>query len=187
MTKKVIFLILFNFALLNIKGQIHNTIELISFNVNQVNNTVVLTWATSFEDSSLFYNIQRSPDNINFYSVDSILAAGNCLTLTNYLYNDSGPFLENGVLYYRLMVTFGNQTSMITPSIHIFYYNSIEENINSISWKIFPNPSKNYVTLEFEQNKYFHCFLIIYDMNGHEVLKINNFQSDQQKIYIDKI
>jgi len=23
-------------------------------------------------------------------------------------------------------------------------------------------------------------------MNGHEVLKINNFQSDQQKIYIDK-
>ena len=78
-------------------------IELISFNADCHNNTVLLSWATASEINNAYFTIQRSMDGITFSDLVFINGKGNSNTLSNYSYLDKNPL--NGLTYYRLKQT----------------------------------------------------------------------------------
>lgn len=74
-------------------------VTLLSFDGNAGNNNILLRWKTSSEHNSKYFDIEKSTDGINFYSLGLTQAAGNSAVTLNYNYTDNQPVALN---YYRL-------------------------------------------------------------------------------------
>jgi hypothetical protein len=101
-------------------------------------NAVGLSWQTTQEESTSSFDIQRSPDGINWNSIGSVLAQGNSGFVTNYSFHDLFPI--GLVDYYRLKSI--NQDGT-------FSYSDVEiiSISPSASFRIFPNPAKDYLNI----------------------------------------
>lgn len=60
----------------------------------------------------------------------------------------------------------------------------VENHLYSNNYRIYPNPSNQFATLEFNNSKNLNCTLILYDIYGRLVHAINNIITD--KIVIDR-
>lgn len=78
-------------------------IQLLHFHAQLVNKEVAVSWATSAEWNSVYFDIQRSVDGIQFTNIGRVNAAGNSNTLKQYLWNDASALLQSSsTLFYRL-------------------------------------------------------------------------------------
>ncbi|MBA3664876.1 MAG: hypothetical protein H0W61_11810 [Bacteroidetes bacterium] len=75
-------------------------IELLNFTANQIDNTIMLQWASASEKNFREYEIQKSTDGVSFNEIGIIKAAGNNQIIQKYAFSDTNPF--NGLVYYRL-------------------------------------------------------------------------------------
>ena len=76
-------------------------ITLINFKGQQLqNNTNLLEWSTSSEINNDFFNIERSINAKEFYSIGEVNGAGNSNNLIRYKFTDNSP--NSGRNYYRL-------------------------------------------------------------------------------------
>jgi hypothetical protein len=116
-------------------------VKLTAFNGKLSTETeATLSWATSLEDNSFQYEVQRSADGKNYVTVGKVVAAGTSIETVKYNFNDVLP--GAGAYFYRLkMVDLDGKTEM-SKSV---YVNSKKG--TSVVTKIFPNPFTSEVQL----------------------------------------
>ncbi|MFI5172021.1 MAG: T9SS type A sorting domain-containing protein, partial [Chitinophagales bacterium] len=92
-------------------------IELIEFTgwFNGVENE--LHWKTGTEINSNYFEIQKSPDGINFSPIGIVDAAGNSTSELNYLFYDDDPII--GINYYKLKMVDQDGSFEFTNTIAI--------------------------------------------------------------------
>jgi hypothetical protein len=87
-------------------------VQLTSFTGEKEGDLNLLQWTTSSEINNDHFELQKSYDGINFFTIQNISGQGSTNSVTNYLYYDSE--ITNFTVYYRLIqIDFDG-----TPSIH---------------------------------------------------------------------
>jgi len=142
-------------------------VELISFEVKNQNSTSnQLKWETASEFNNDYFQIERSEDAINFYSIGRIKGAGNRNEKTSYMFIDDAVNYSS-MIYYRLKQTDFNGSSAYSAII------SLKNNVlNKLD--IFPNPSSTGV---FEIKGFENGTIIqldVIDMLGKSIYKESN-------------
>lgn len=117
-------------------------VSLLSFDAIKKGNTVQLTWSTAREQNNKGFEIERSADGKSWTTsgfVPSHLANGNSSTKQQYAFTDTKPL--NTLNFYRL-----KQINLDGR----FDYSSVRSVLfgNEGNILIYPNPAKDYVTLE---------------------------------------
>ncbi len=82
-----------------IKGTLILPIELISFNCDVVGDNILLSWLTAIEINNDYFHIEHSIDGFNWYSLQTIQAAGNSNNTLEYSFMHSP---NSKINYYRL-------------------------------------------------------------------------------------
>jgi hypothetical protein len=135
-------------------------IKLISFDVFSQNNTAVISWSTSSEQNSNHFEIQKSTDGINFYTIGKVNAAGNSSSTIKYEFADLNT--SKGLFYYRL--------KQIDLDGKLEFSNIKKINFSSISSiKIYPNPTNNNLNIIFSEMIIEKQNIRLYNLQGQLV------------------
>ena len=82
-------------------------IDLISFNAeylgSETHPVVIVTWEVASQVNNDYFEVQRSVNVENWYTVETVTGAGNSNTQMSYSIIDTNPFY--GISYYRLKQT----------------------------------------------------------------------------------
>lgn len=166
---------LFNYAAYDNGGNLSNTatyvipvippivlpVKLLSFTGKPDGSHSLLSWETSQEINSDYFNIERSNDATSFIRIGTVKAAGNSSVSRQYGFTDMSP--DNGVNYYRL--------KMVDKDGSVAYSNIV---VIRFSHKpgihVWPNPftSKVHVAIHAENNRGISVRII--DASGKAVL-----------------
>jgi hypothetical protein len=111
-------------------------VGLLNFEAYAMGRSVVLQWATAFEQDNDYYSIERSQDGITYAAVGALPGAFNTANLTNYEYTDGDPL--DGVSYYRLVQYDLDGKQAIYGPVAVRF-----ESKPDISFKAYPNPISN--------------------------------------------
>ncbi|MGG7662671.1 T9SS type A sorting domain-containing protein [Dyadobacter sp. BHUBP1] len=106
-------------------------VKLVTFDAEKDERRVKLTWRTSFEYNSDFFEIQRSRDMKSWKVLDHVSSAGESSQQVDYAYADADPIA--GIGYYRLKMVDRDGTFAFSQ-------------IRKVSWDgtdlvVFPNPA----------------------------------------------
>jgi trimeric autotransporter adhesin len=115
-------------------------VSLLTFDGRQVNNTNVLDWSTSAEQNSKEFEIEKSSDGTNFYSIGIVPAAGNSSSVRNYSFTDKQV---NEFNYYRLKMIDIDRRSVFSRTILLKNPNA-EQNV-----RVVENPFRSNITVRF--------------------------------------
>lgn len=118
-------------------------VELLSFTGTPVINGNQLDWSTATETNNDYFDLERSTDGIEFVKITTIDGNGNSTSTNNYKFLDSDP--ADGTNYYRLKQTDFNGEYFYSGIISI-------QNSNSATVLVYPNPSKDIVTIDITDN-----------------------------------
>ena len=162
-----------SYAFSPVSGIVILPIELSTFEVEALENSYnKLTWITESERNSSHFEIEKSDDGKEFYSVDKVTAAGNSTQKLSYLELDKS---ENSLItYYRLkLVDFDGK----------FTYSPIKavKNSSSEAVSVYPNPSEDgKINIELNSSKKYDK-ISIYSNNGKLIEEIElNFDAQIQ-------
>jgi uncharacterized protein (DUF1501 family) len=120
-------------------------IELTSFTGRAIDNATLLQWLTASEWSNLKFEIERSPDAINFIKIGEVSGAGTSNIPHNYSLRDELPL--SGINYYRLKQIDNNGTFTYSHILSIYFGSK-----GIIG--IFPNPANNFISLQLTNSDY---------------------------------
>ncbi len=107
-------------------------IELINFDATKSAGQVIVNWNTASEESSDYFNIQRSSDGINWYTIGKVTASGNTNSIVEYSFLDKTPL--STISYYRL------ESVDLNGRIQYSDMEKIESSSNS-EISVIPNPN----------------------------------------------
>jgi len=107
-------------------------VELLSFKGTEEEGASILSWQTTSEINSSYFELDRSADGIDFTSVGQVNAAGSSSSLLNYSFKDENPL--SGINYYRLKSVDKNESYKFSETIAI----DMGKGSNSVS--LYPNP-----------------------------------------------
>ncbi|MDE3213110.1 MAG: T9SS type A sorting domain-containing protein [Bacteroidota bacterium] len=147
-----------------------------AFNVQTVDDQVLVTWQTQQEFNSDAFQIERSTDGANFIQIGEVSAAGNSGVAHNYSFTD-GTLTGSGTFYYRLkMVDIDGTYSYST--IH-----SISAGAPLNSYSVFPNPvpAGNKITIH---NLTGPSVIRVFDLSGRMLNSFNASNTRQSEINI---
>ncbi len=136
-------------------------VKLISFDGKLKEDKVQLEWITASEINSEYFEIMRSNDGYNFESIGKINAAGNSVDFLNYVFYDPSPL--NVVNYYKL-VQYDFDGASEEFKIIAVSINKNEFKMNAL----YPNPSLNFITVNFQSEVAEAYLLSIVDEQGKE-------------------
>ena len=161
----------------NISGALPLT--LLNFQITEQNAAAQLTWQTTNEVNTAYFNVQRSTDATHFNTVGKVNSTDISTTINNYSYADNIRGISFPIIYYRLQQVDidGNfQYSKIIPL-------TISE-VNS-EVKIFPNPASDYVTISTNNPQGFGgAILKIVDVAGRITMQQNLTAEMNQQVNI---
>ena len=116
-------------------------IELLSFDVTNAKDKIMLNWATASETNNDFFQVERSLDGLHWNVLDTVKGAGDSKELISYEYADLLPY--HGRNYYRLkQVDFDGK----------FEYSSVKSVVFDYSSTLFPNPTTGIVNVISEDD-----------------------------------
>ena len=128
-----------------------------SFNVQQLTPSplerVGVRWETASEINTTHFNIQRSEDGLNFYTIGKVKAKGP----STYTFNDQSSLRGAGGLY-RLEIVDKNGA--------LSYSEVRELSIINYPLSVFPNPTKGDITIQFSNNEMGSHVIKITDVYG---------------------
>jgi hypothetical protein len=137
----------------------------ITFSGNLRSSVPVLNW-TSFNNNHVnYYELQRSEDGQNFYSLGRIENSNTENPIQNYIYTDNEAG-TNRTVYYRLKMI---SSTGITYSRIINMQLAINKNFS-----LTPNPAVNYTRLSLSLEKAEQVRLFVYKVSG-ELIFTNNY------------
>ncbi|NMM48139.1 T9SS type A sorting domain-containing protein [Marinigracilibium pacificum] len=142
-------------------------VELISFEIDINEDEVYLTWATVNEKNNDYFEILRSKDGTNWYSVGQVAGNGNTTNIVNYSYTDKPD--NSGTFYYRLkQVDFNGDYEEFSIQRISFHREQVT---------IFPNPFKDWLMINTKYNQ-----IQIFNETGEFIYEIPN-QGTMAEIY----
>lgn len=117
-------------------------VEMSEFNAEAREATVDVTWSTSSEIGSAWFDVQRSSDNEHFTDIGRVQASGNSSSRSEYLFVDREPL--PGYSYYRLNQVDLDGTAELTHAVPV-YFKSKQPML-----QVYPNPVRDelYVSLD---------------------------------------
>ena len=117
-------------------------VSILNFNGNIKDSKAYLTWNTAAELNNKGFNIERSRDGKNFTDLGFVKGAGTSAKLNTYSYTDATLSDLSNTAYYRLKQT--DFDGKIT------YSKVIALSLGNIAdWKMYPNPFKDKLTVDF--------------------------------------
>ncbi len=145
-------------------------VELASFTASVIENGVTLNWSTSTETNNDRFEIEKSDDSNNFYTIGYVKGAGTSTRNHSYTYADIFTSNPDAVLYYRLkQVDYnGKFTYSNTVSVDIDLPENFQLSQN------YPNPFNPSTVISFSIKKSGKTSLKIYDALGNLVDEIFN-------------
>ncbi len=168
-------------SLTQILNNISGTLPLTLLNLAAVkdNNNVILSWQTTNEVNTAYFNVQRSEDAVIFTTVGKVNATGNGSLQKDYSFNDNSSSLKDGKVFYRLQMM--DNDGKYTYS-KIVYVNVIT---NGLKFAIYPNPARSYFIVK--NDKYTglnNADIIITDLAGRKLIRQKLSNSEEQRINI---
>ncbi|MFM7839005.1 MAG: choice-of-anchor V domain-containing protein, partial [Chitinophagaceae bacterium] len=84
-------------------GSSNLPLQLIDFTAAGQGNSVVVRWATTFEQNTQYFGVERSDDGLYYTEQGHVKAAGNSDLLKKYVFNDSLKGTTPTQLFYRIV------------------------------------------------------------------------------------
>jgi hypothetical protein len=139
-------------------------VKLMSFTANlTLNHTVALNWTTTRESRTNYFVVERTKDNWNYVSIDTVYAENNGEFTQNYEATDMHPL--KGINYYRLKIVDMDGAISYSPIAAVRY-------ADTRSPLMYPNPANTYVNIEQGTDPIKQ--IAIYNIVGKTVLRITN-------------
>ena len=135
-------------------------IVLEEFNATKRQSKAVLDWKTSSEINGDRFEIERSPDGINFSLIAKVKAKGNSNLVTAYTFTDGLP--ETGNNFYRLKMVDKDGATLYSAT-RVLNFGKIESNLISI----YPNPASDQLLIRYTIADV--KLITIMDINGNRV------------------
>ena len=129
-------------------------IKLISFELNQIDGNVVISWQTALEINNDYFEIQRSVDGQTFETIATMVGAGNSTRPLSYTTTDPDPL--DGLAYYRL-----KQTDY-DGQYEIFDMVAFHHTVQSKTIAAYPNPTQDFIYWDFETEQ-----AAVFDLMGN--------------------
>jgi len=143
-------------------------VVLVDFNVNAIENLGVLSWSTSSEVNSDYFDVQRSEDGIQWITIGRQAASQQSNVTQKYGFNDSEPIM--GTSYYRLKMVDTDGS---------FAYSTIKALLmrQPDGYVIYPNPVSARLFIKgIDQKKVLGVSIV--DSNGTEIYKASTLKSE---------
>jgi hypothetical protein len=138
-------------------GLITLPVGLSAFGVTKNFQKASLSWSTLFEQNSFRFCIERSSDGISFSKIGELRVAGNSSVMKSYFFTDELP--NAGKNYYRLRQE-DDQTNFTYSAVRMLDFSTARD------WKIFPNPVKGELNLNFANIKTESVVLEVMSLSG---------------------
>ena len=153
-------------------------VSLETFSGKMNGDDALLTWQTSFEHNAKEFEIERSPDGVNFSKIGFMPATSNGSTGRAYTFTDRTVTRENN--YYRLrMVHHDGQTKY---SKIVFIKNS---SLANAPFKLLNNPVHSTLEIQFDESVTGSVQLRLTDLTGKALVLWNGQKVSNSKINID--
>jgi hypothetical protein len=135
-------------------------VTLVSFNANVVEEKVLLTWTTTEEKNSDYFDVERSHDARIWASIGSITGKGTVTTFNEYRFEDPHPL--PGTSYYRL--------KQVDTDRSYAYSHMVSVQRPGFAVSVFPNPADHilYIKLANQKDRFSY---IISDVSGQVRLR----------------
>jgi len=138
-------------------------VTLSDFKATVASSDVVVNWKTSLEYNNKGFQVQRSNNSKDWYSLEFVKGAGESNIEKSYSYTDKN--LAPGLYYYRLIQTDRDgktkNSAVVTATVGGKAHISLYQN--------FPNPFRGTTTIRFDLPVSQKARLSLVDMNGREV------------------
>lgn len=120
--------------------------------------SVKVSWATSQEQNSDYYDVERSGDQASWSSIGTVKAKGYASTTTNYFLNDQSPL--NGIGYYRLKMVDLDGKFVYSKTVTVTTENT------SVPLVVYSNPFSDQIRLKINLSKPQNLMMTVSDMQG---------------------
>ena len=138
-------------------------LKLISFNAFYNENKIQLNWTTNDETNVVGYTIERSSDGNNFIPLNTIDVINNNALQNNYSSTDINLPANATILYYRLKINNTNGDYTFSNIIPV-----VINNANN-GLQVYPNPTKNFININFQVSKSNMVSVSIIDAGGSTI------------------
>jgi len=153
-------------------------VEISKFDVDLVDDVVVLEWETVEELNNDYFEIFRSPDAKSWESIATINGAGTTLQTVRYSYEDEKPSIGKN---YYMLAQYDYDGSMQLQELKVITLKGERNNI-----KLYPNPSSNYLTVEVWEDSNFPLEVNIFDATG-KLVAVRQLVDYKQILNIDEL
>lgn len=142
-------------------------VTLLYFNAQKKDESkALLTWETSSEINSAWFDVERSSDAVNFSPMGRVKAAGNSSTPVEYNFVDPAPL--KGANFYRLKQVDLDAKYKYSPSRSLVFGEQVKNNL-----QCYPNPTTGKFKLVVPVNTATErCVVNIFNINGIVVKQI---------------
>ncbi|PMD90391.1 secretion protein [Siphonobacter sp. BAB-5405] len=147
------------------------------FTAKAVENGIQLDWTTYAEKNNFGFEVLRSEDGKTFEKIGFVAGNGTSVRELNYRLVD--PSLLAGTRYYRL------KQIDLDGAYQYSVIRSVQQ-ATLTSVKVYPNPVKDFLTIDFNGNKVTGQLVII-DAVGRTVLQSSLDQTDQKIINVSNL
>ena len=155
-------------------------ITLLQLSGYQEQASVVLKWSTTTEENSAYFTIEHSSDGYNFRTVGQTAAVGHSKNIHQYsfIHHPEVPF---GNHYYRLRMVDTDESFAYSDILYLFQGFS-EPSLH----KVFPNPTRNSVSIEFNAHDTADLWLELRNIKGVPVFRRSfRTQNGYNKVLLD--
>jgi len=139
-------------------------IALVKFEGEKTTQGNLLTWTTEEEIDNDYFELQRSSDGVNFYTIGTVDGIGSSSVLQDYEYLDAQPI--NGWNYYRL------KDVNIYGDYEYSHIVALDNRREDVALRLLPNPATDRFTFDYIGVDISADFMVqIIDVSGRRLIE----------------
>lgn len=155
-------------------------VSLKNFSALKLNEKKVqLNWATASEQNTRTFIIERSLNGVDFKAFAQVAASGNSISEKKYIAFDEAP--SSGRNYYRIATL--DMDGKLSYSDIVF----VSMNQRDPAIDVYPNPAKQFVTVNLENITAYNNQLKVVDISGKTVIKTTTVNGNAIKLNINQL
>jgi len=150
-------------------------VTLIDFNAKKESKTAILSWTTSSETGSDYFQVERSTDGKIWQNIGIVKSIGESSALHRYGFTDSSSL--KGAAYYRLKMVDRDGTFAFSSVRTLQFVQALEQIV------LYPNPAKNILKIQSPiLDALKHKKISITDLNGYNYSRSIKWDGDDLSI-----